>query len=318
MFCGRSKGRRQGVFMPQDSLHPSDLFDLEILLPVHPTGKWLDRLESFRRFGLLPAPSLRVRLVLLCGTYDLDPELRDASVWPGVDSVAVVNSTSDHPAPKIYDYYANVLPEEGLRARWFLRVDDDSLTDIRRLMNHLDFTFGWRDPLHLTGTIGCNAFPPYLSALRELSGERFLQGAEHCLLFHEREHALTSYGAMRRIIANRMAREFLRRIALIPNGLRDHGLSYAARICGIPLSQMPFLSAQCQLNEFALFSPTGNGFFHIHGLSPDNAGMWSRYMGKRFALGLSTDEADGKAALLGGSSSQVRSGQQSRSVYVSR
>ncbi len=289
---------RQGddTSMHHDSLHPSELFDLEILVPVHPTGKWLDRLNTFRRFGLLGGEQLRVRLVLLCGTWALDPALCDASAWPGISSVAVVNGTSDHPAAKIYDYYANVLPEEGLRARWYLRVDDDSLTDIRRLVNHLDFTFYWRDPLHLTGTVLCDIRPSYLAVLRELRGDRFVRGAGHCQVFHEWEHSVSSHTTMRRIIAHRMAREFLRRVALIQDGYGDHCLSYAARIVGIPLSQVSFLSAHCQLDEFALFAPSGDGFFHIHYLSPDTPEEWARYMDKRRALGLSTDESDTGAA----------------------
>ena len=290
MMFVRQRRRRQVHFMQRDSLHPSDLYDLEILLPVHPTGRWLQRIEAFRRFGLLGGEQLRVRLVLLCGTHELDPALRDPDAWPGIESVAVVNGTSDHPAPKIYDYYANVLPEQGLLARWYLRVDDDSLTDIRRLINHLDYTFYWRDSLHLAGTINTDTQNAYIAVLRELRGDRFLQGAGHCQLFHEWEHSVTSHGAMRRILAHRMAREFLRRVALIPGGYGDHCLSYAARICGIPLSQVPFLTAHCQLDNFAMFAPSGNGFFHIHYLSPDNKEMWARYMDKRHALGLAIDD----------------------------
>lgn len=283
-------------FMHHDSLHPSEMFDLEILVPVHPTGKWLDRLNSFRRFGLLGGEQLRVRLVLLCGTWALDPALHDADAWPGISNVAVVNGTSDEPAAKIYDYYANVLPEEGLQARWYLRVDDDSLTDIRRLVNHLDFTFYWRDSIHLTGTLLPNVRLPYATVLRELRGDRFLQGAGHCTLFHEWEHSVSSHTTMRRILAHRMAREFLRRVALIPDGVGDECLTCAARIVGIPLSQVPFLSAHCQLDEFALFTPSGDGFFHIHYLSPDTPEQWACYMDKRRALGLPTDEGDANAA----------------------
>lgn len=278
--------------MQHDSFPPSDLFDLEILLPVHPIGKWLDRLESFRRFGLLGGDHLRVRLVLLCGTWALDPALCKPDAWPGIESVAVVNGTTDHPARKIYDYYANVLPKQGLQARWYLRVDDDSLTDIRRLVDHLDATFDWRNPLHLTGTVLTDTQLPYAAVLRELHGERFLRGAGHCEVFHEWEHSLSSHEAMRRILDHPLAREFLRRVALIPGGYGDHCLSYAARVVGIPLSQVSFLSAHCQLDQFALFSPSGDGFFHIHYLSPDNPEMWARYMEGRRALGLPTDDTD--------------------------
>ena len=276
--------------MSSETQDPSELYDLEILLPVHPTGRWLDRMNAFRHFGLLGGEQLRVRLVLLCGTYQLDAELHRASAWPGVESVVVINGTSDHPAPKIYDYYANILPAQELQARWYLRVDDDSLTDVRRLVNHLDQTFYWRHTMHLAGTLHTDVEPAYQMVLRDLRADRYLQGAGHCEFYHEWEASVTSHGAMKRILNNRLALEFLRRVALLSGGFGDHCLAIAARLSGIPISQVPFLTAHCQFEEFAAFRPSGNGFFHIHYMSPDNTAMWARYMEKRQQMGLPTDE----------------------------
>ena len=268
----------------------SELYDLEILLPVHPTGHWLDRMDAFRRFGLLGGEQLRVRLVLLCGTYELDAELHQASAWPGVESVVIINGTCDHPAAKIYHYYANILPAQELQARWYLRVDDDSLTDVSRLVNHLDSTLDWRHILHMTGTLYNGISLEYQAVLCALGAERYLQGAGHCQIFHEWEASVTSQGAMRQILDDDLAREFLRRVALLSGGCGDICLSIAARIAGIPLAQVPFMTAHCQLDEFAAFQASGNGFFHIHFLSPDNEAMWVRYMEKRREFGLSTEE----------------------------
>ena len=276
------------LFENQDA---SALYDLEILLPVHPTGHWLDRMNAFRQFGLLGGEQLRVRLVLLCGTYELDAALHEPQAWPGVESVVVVSGTHDHPAAKIYDYYANILPTQELQARWYLRVDDDSLTDVRRLVNHLDATLYWRHTLHLAGTIGGSTESAYLIVLRDLRADRYLQGAGYCEVFHEWEASVTSHGAMKRILSNRLAREFLRRVALLPGGYGDQCLSVAALLTGIPTALVPFMTAQCELEKFATFHPSGNGYFHIHYLSPDNAEMWNLYMEKRRQLGLPVDEA---------------------------
>lgn len=275
--------------MHHKSPEKSDLYDLEILLIVHPTGHWLDRIEAFRRFGLLGGEGLRVRRVLLCDTYELDPALHSPKAWPGIESVVVVNGPGDHPEPKIYHYYAHVLPAQGLQALWFLRVDDDSLTDIGRLVRHLDETFDWRDGLHLAGTINDDPQASYVEVIREIGGDRLLRGAGHCQFFHEWETSLTGYGAMQRILANGLAGEFLRRVAGIPRGFGDHCLTLAARLCGIPSSRVPSLTAQCHLEQFAVFSLGGDGFFHIHYLSLDNREIWARSMDKRRSLGLATD-----------------------------
>ena len=277
--------------MSFESQDASELYDLEILLPVHATGHWLDRMNAFRHFGLIGGEQLRVRLVLLCGTYELDAALHEPQAWPGVESVVVINGTCDHPAPKIYDYYANILPAQELQARWYLRVDDDSLTDLRRLVNHLDATFYWRHTLHLAGTLNDDVGPNYQAVLRDLRADRYLQGAGHCLFHHEWEASVTSHGAMKRILGNRLGREFLRRVALLPDGYGDVCLAIAARLTGIPISPVPFMTGHCELDKFAAFQPSGNGFFHIHFLSPDNQEMWGRYMEKRRQMGWSTDEA---------------------------
>ena len=273
---------------------PSELYDIEVLLPVHPVGHWLDRMNAFRHFGLLGGEQLRVRLVLLCGTHQLDAALHDPQTWPDVKSVAIVNGVYDHPAAKIYDYYANIMPTQQLQARWYLRVDDDSLTDVRLLVEHLDATLDWRDTLHLAGMLNTGIGAEHQEIVRDLGADHFLRGAGHCQIYHECEASLTSHGAMTRVLDHELAREFLRRVALLPGGYGDICLSIAARLAGMPIAQVPFMTAHCELDDFATFHASGDGFFHIHYMSPDNPEMWGRYMEKRREVGLSFD----KTALL--------------------
>ena len=285
----RSSRRGKSHSMSPDPFSTLPPFDLEVLLPVFPSGRWLQRLEAFRRFGLLGGKQLRVRLVLLAGTHKLDSELQSVDAWDGITEVVVVPGPHDHPAPKIYDYYANVLPEQGLLARWYLRVDDDSLTDLYSMMRYLDGTFNWHDPLHLAGALGKGIGGDYAALLREVDGSRFLGDNGVCQVFHEGEASITSAETMRRILENRDALELLRRAANVPRGYGDLCLALAARLCGVPASPLPLMTAHCQLDEFTAFTPSGNGFFHIHYLSPDNPEMWTRYMDKRRERGLSTE-----------------------------
>lgn len=264
-------------------------FDLEILLPVYPKDRYLKRLQAFQRFGFLGSHDLRVRLILLPGTCELDAELQRADAWDGISEVVVVPGPHDHPAPKVAHHYGHVMQAQALDARWYLRVDDDSLTDIDRLMRYLDATFDWRDPLHLAGTATCDILEPYTAALREVDGDRFFRDKGFCEVFHEWEASISSRATMKRILNDHRARELLHRIAQVPHGFSDQCLPLAARLCGIPLSLLSVMTTHCQLDEFAAFTPNGRGLFHIHYLSPDNPEMWARYMDKRRQFGLSTD-----------------------------
>ena len=189
---------------------------------------------------MLGGEQLRVRLVLLCGTYELDAELHQASAWPGVESVVVVKRHRRSSGAQNLRLLRQHFARAELQARWYLRVDDDSLTDVRRLVNHLDATFYWRHTLHLAGTLNTDIDPAYQVVLRDLRADRYLQGAGHCEFYHEWEASVTSHGAMRRILNNRIAREFLRRVALLPGGFGDHCLAVAARLTGIPSRRCRF------------------------------------------------------------------------------
>ena len=106
-------------------------YDLEILIPVSLTGVYSARLNYFLKSGLRNVKDHKVLLNLLIGTESL-PEL--AHNFPENVEVRKIKSDLCHPATKIYDFYSNYNFDQS---KWIMRIDDDSITDIDRIMNFL-------------------------------------------------------------------------------------------------------------------------------------------------------------------------------------
>ncbi len=255
-----------------------EVFDLEVLVPVHPEGRWLERLEMFRRFGLLNIGRARVRVVLLAGTFEVEE-----GDWDGVEQVIVLNGESDHPARKIYaSYHAMTLRDLG-SARWFLRVDDDSVTDVGGLLSHLDGSCDWREPHHLIGHLCSEVNPAYEKMLRQVGAGHLLCPRGRALASHEWEVSLTSQPAMLRALSHPQARELLSQAADYEGGFGDRCLALCHRLAGLFPEPASFLSSFEHLDDFSLW---GGGLFHIHYLSPDKPSEWARFMDKLYQFGI--------------------------------
>ncbi len=260
-----------------DRMLDGEMFDLEVLVPVHPEGRWLERLEMFRRFGLLNIGQSRVRVVLLAGTFEVS-----AADWAGVEQVIVLNGPSNHPARKIYSAYRAMTLRDTMSARWFLRVDDDSVTDVGGLLAHLDACCSWREPHHLAGHLCPSVHPAYQEMLREVEARRLLSPEGEALAGHEWEVSVTSQAAMLRALSYPQARELLCLASNYEGGFGDQCLALCCRLAGMFPATVPFLSPFEHLDQFSLWG----GLFHIHYLSPDNVGLWARFMDKVYQYGL--------------------------------
>ncbi len=250
---------------------PGPLFDVEICLPVFLEGKWKARLQAFRRHGLLNTSGVRVRLVLLAGTQR---EARLSRGWP-VDEVSVLQDSTDDAAAKIYSYYGRLsLPEIG-RARWFLRVDDDSSTDVAGLVRSLDLSYSWREPHHLFAWAvqGEHLADPFPRWLEELGCGHLV--SQH--FAHDWEVSATSQPALLRALSDTRCRELLRRACALEGNWGDMGLAACCRVAGVSPAPASFLDPGPAWWDF---SPFGGEKHHIHGVAPDLAEHWAPFQEK--------------------------------------
>ena len=246
-------------------------FDVEICLPVFLKGKWKTRLKAFRRHGLLNASAVRSRLVLLAGTQG---EARLDQGWP-VDEVRVVRSPTDDAAAKIYSYYNALSLSDLGSSRWFLRVDDDSSTDIGGLLASLDQSYAWRDAHHLIAwpAKGEHLSDPFPRWLEEL-------GCGHVVskhFTHDWEVSVTSQAALLKALSDPRCREIMRRASTLEGNWGDMGLAACCRVVGISPAPASFLEAGPVWWDY---SPFGGEKHHIHGVAPDQSEHWGPFQEK--------------------------------------
>jgi len=246
-------------------------FDVEICLPVFLKGKWKTRLRAFRRHGLLNTSGVRSRLVLLAGTQG---EARLDQGWP-VDEVRVVACATNDAAAKIYSYYNALSLSDLGSSRWFLRVDDDSSTDIGGLVASLDQSYAWRDPHHLIAwpAKGEHLADPFPRWLEEL-------GCGHVVsknFTHDWEVSVTSQAALLKALSDPRCREIMRRASTLEGHWGDIGLAACCRVVGISPAPASFLEAGPVWWDY---SPFGGEKHHIHCVAPDQAEHWAPFQEK--------------------------------------
>lgn len=243
-------------------------FDLEICLPVFLKGKWRQRLDAFRGSGLLETAGVRARLVLLVGTQNEGALLEG---WP-VDEVTVFESDSDEAAAKIYAYYHNIELADLGRSRWFLRVDDDTSTNLSGLIHALDASYSFTEAHHLITwqTRAEHLSEPFPSWLNELGAGHIV--SKHFL--HDWEVSATSQMAMLRALSHPLCREVLRRATTLEGNWGDMGLAACCRVAGISPALCSFLDAGPAVADF---SPFGGEKHHIHRVAPDQPESWGEF-----------------------------------------
>ncbi len=266
-----------------DGQRQHEIYDLDVLLPVSANGKYAERMKAFQRFGLLNNSRASIRITLLIGTEDAE---LFAEGWHC--PVRMVSSQHHHPAAKIYDFYARADAEEADMARWLIRVDDDSVTDVDGLIQWLDACYDWRECHYLMTGVVFDCHPVYREALANLGYDHLLRPSVVGSGAHEFESALLSQTMMRRILRHPDSRRLFAACAEFEGGYGDHVLPIAARIVGFTPAQSEVLWCYPELGKFSIF---GGDFYHIHFLAPD-LDRWSDFVNLCGLYGFQKHEAE--------------------------
>jgi hypothetical protein len=266
------------------------MYDLEVISTLHWSEKYRERIDSFRRYGLLNIGARRVHLTLLTGRSGEACGISggiDALGWPC--DVTIVAGEKDAQAPKVCEYLASLASRGPAEARWYLRVDDDSLTDVSGLLDRLDSLYDERDIHYIMCDYVRDLWPPYREILAELDAGYLLPENDHDkgAFIHEWEGCVLSRSALTRITAAPLARRFLERCASLDDGVADHPLAVAAALARVHPADCAFLTAQAAVDNFTLF---GGRFAHIHYVAPDKP-EWPHVLERLAEAGLAPPQA---------------------------
>lgn len=232
-------------------------YDIEIMLPVSGTGKYLQRLLDFKKYGFKNITNQKIKLVLLTGTdkiIDIDKN------WHENIDVFPVSSVVNHHAAKVHDYYSK---KTEFDAKWYMRLDDDSYTNIDLMMSFLNPLDHNNNYYFITETC-VGEIDVDVAVLKKLNLFDKVNGD----FAHEIEASIISQNAMKQILTNETANNILAERAKIEAGFTDIMLTLVAKIVGIFPFQLttmiPGMTCHPLVSEFR----NGNKF-HIHKIARD-------------------------------------------------
>lgn len=235
------------------------MYDLEILVPAE--GKFRQRFKDFKKWGIRNIQNRKIRLIL-AASNDNEIEMFDGG-WPAGIDVEVVITPYKQVAQRIYHYYDSIIKTDT--AKWYYRIDEDSMNDIDGLMKNLELFFDHEREYHMTGDINWDVQELEKRLLTKL-GFGYWYNIPENTPPHEYEVSITSNAAMKRILANEKAQNYFKLRKEIPEGYGDHGLCFCARMEKIHPIMVKFLTVRPEIHNFSEF----NGHFnHIHWISKD-------------------------------------------------
>ncbi len=235
------------------------MYDIEIAVPVTQNGKYRQRLEDFKKYGLLNTTGKKVFVKLLVGTETIKDIEKG---WPRSVVAVPVSSPKDHAPGKVFHYYSSHLANETLDAKWYARFDDDSVTDVGGLIDRLDKEFDWNDAHYLGTHLNRHLNEEEVNVLVKMGLHDLIRNPPP----HEWEACYATRAAIRRIIGSPAAVNMMRLRSEIGSGVYDQGLAVAARIVKIHASDAPFSCKDPVVDGLSLW---GGPFCHIHYMARD-------------------------------------------------
>ena len=228
-------------------------YDLNVVVLIHFEGRYRKRLDFFKRFGLCNPGTARVHVTLLGSLGDAALWEEILSGWPSCYDVSFLEMSSDCPVPKINGFYL-WLRDSGLRARWHLRVDDDSITDIRSLLEFTDSKFRSMGVHLMASPSESEMAPQVFSSLLHKRGLQIPTGSEY-------EASMTSGEAFERIWRNPSAMRLIEDLGKQICSPGDRVLAFAARLSLIPTIPCPVMTKDFERHNMSL---ARGQFAHVH------------------------------------------------------
>lgn len=237
------------------------MYDIEILVPADTNKPHIvERLNDFKKFGLYNVQNNKVRLVFAVAKNNNYEQLLHG--WSEGIDVEICETPYENICQRIYYYYADFIKPDT--AKWYFRIDEDSLTDISETIKKLDRDFDFEKEYHI-GT----AFNEHVTHIDQKIAKTL--GFEHFYEItgplHEVEMSMTSNAAMKTILNNPKSKKYFSMRKLFDEGYGDHGLAIAARMNKIHPVEIDWISHEPHLWNFSIFA---GSLTHVHHVTRKN------------------------------------------------
>lgn len=236
------------------------IYDFEILVPAETDRPEIyQRLLDFKRHGLINYHNNKIRLIFTCSPNNNADFLTQD--WPDNVKVDILHTPFKQVSQRICHYYAHYIKPDT--AKWYLRIDEDSITDIDGLSYHLNLKYDHTREYHLT-THFLTDLPAMEAAVLKTLGLQYLVDDPPA---HEHESSITSQAAISRVCNSPLAKKYFRIREQVPDGWGDVVLAIGLAIEKIYGKQINFTTKDAKIFELTCF---GGHLCHIHNVTRKN------------------------------------------------
>jgi hypothetical protein len=238
------------------------MYDLEILIPVDLEKDFIiQRFQDFRKWGFRNTENIKIKLWLMTSKNSRKKPLDELiNSWPMNFDVQCVITPNNHVSQRIMHYYVNYMKPDT--ARWYMRIDEDSMTNLGLLLKHLDEWFDHTRDFYIVGNTNRYTHEIERNILEPLGFQHWYFG-EHPE--HEYEISIVSNSAIKKICENQNCKEYLSLREEFAEGYGDHALCHCARMCKIYPFKVDWIRTHANLMAFS----SGKYVAHIHEISRD-------------------------------------------------
>jgi len=243
------------------------MYDFEFIVPIETnTKKLLTRAYDFKKYGFQNLGDLKIKVYLMLSKGNEASKVE--SGWPDNVDVEIVIAQYTHVAQKIYLYYSEHIQPD--RARWYVRVDEDSITDISGLNNTLVRDFDHEREYHLISELNYDVQPVDQTLLTMLGYGHWYKTHPnlqfHVAPPHEHEISITSNAAVQRLKSCDQAQKYLDMRKEFAEGYGDHSMTHALRIAKVYPTLVKFVTHEAELCNLSIYGGFRN---HVHWISRD-------------------------------------------------
>lgn len=243
-------------------------YDAEIVMLV--CSKFSSRIEDFKKYGLVNIKNRKLKLNIITSDETIEGVEKN---WPEQIDVNLISKPSPEYVNNLYSFFVDY-DYENMDAKWLIKLDDDSCTDVDGLLSNLESFYDCDEPYYLAAT--CSRFKDFGANGRENwvvphyidSFGKYKPIAYN--LKHEVECCVVSHAAIKKILKNEQSRILLTKRCELEGGCTDCALAFASSLAKVYPIDCPFITHYPTLEKFSLFS--GGVKNHIHLIAREGFG----------------------------------------------
>jgi hypothetical protein len=242
------------------------MYDLEIMIPAELNNPTLSqRFKDYKKYGLLNTANVQIKLIFAASHNNKIVQLDElCSGWPENIHAEYLLTPYTQVAQRIHYYYTDYMQPNT--ADWYIRMDEDSMTDICGLMENLYEMFDPEMLFYITGELRREKSFPEGPILENMGYGRMYKFDLDSFPPHEHEASIVSRKAIERILNNQDSMTLLNIRKEISDGPGDHGLCLAAQLAKVYPYSVGFMTCEPKLHYFSNY---GGFINHIHHISRD-------------------------------------------------